>query len=151
MDRENFLQRYADGQRDFTGNDLRGINLSRVDLRMGGNNFSNGILFYQTDLTHANFRHADLSRGCFELANLVGADFTGANLGSTDFDGADLTDACLTGADVTGANFGSANMTRIDLTDAVGGWSCEEPCLEGAIFPDGTVEGVDDTSHWCAD
>lgn len=67
MTREELIQAYQSGQRDFRGVILRRTNLGGTDLR--------GTVLRGTDLIGANLQGADL-RG----ADLRGADLQGANL-----------------------------------------------------------------------
>ena len=61
MDGEELFRRYAAGERDFSGVDLSGANLSRVELR-------------DINLSGANLSRVDLS-----WANLSGANLSGVS------------------------------------------------------------------------
>jgi uncharacterized protein YjbI with pentapeptide repeats len=81
MTAEELLQRYAAGERDFSGVDLenislRGANLSEIDL-------SNACLV-KVDLTRANLTNANLSGVSFTQVSLFGADIAGVNLTDVD-------------------------------------------------------------------
>lgn len=72
MDKEEFLQRYKDGQRDFSNLDLR-----KIDL-------------YENDLSGCNFNDSDLRQANLTLCNLSNVDFTNAKLEWTFFQGAKI-------------------------------------------------------------
>jgi len=97
MTREELKIRYANGERNFKGLDLRNLDLRSLDLR--GINLSGANLSW-THLAGADLSGADLSRSWLLRANLTGADLTGARLDNTrlvwaDLTGADLTDTIL--------------------------------------------------------
>ena len=112
MTAEGLLERYAAGERDFSGitliranfilADLRGINLSNAKL--------NGI-------------------------KLIAANLDGANLSGARLEGADLTSANLSRADLTGANLDGCQLVRTNFRDAnlseAGFWNA---CIDGALF-----------------
>jgi DNA-binding XRE family transcriptional regulator len=142
---EDLLERYAAGERDFSGIylirlkfgkkfpmgvDLSGINLSgsnlsESDLRkvnLSGANLSGADLsncwIKKANLSEANLSGADLSNCLIENANLSGANLSGANLKNTQ-----MTESNLSGADLTSANLvytilTGANLTNANLTDA---------------------------------
>jgi DMSO/TMAO reductase YedYZ molybdopterin-dependent catalytic subunit len=78
--------------RDFSGHDLRSVELSSADLA--------GLRAVKSLLRDSRFKNA----------NLAGADFTGANLSNAQLCGASLRDAVFLGADVEGADFTSADL-----------------------------------------
>src|ERR1700730_1110209 len=152
MDRVELLKRYAAGERDFTGADLRNGDLSNCDLRgvklvraqlrganlsganLQGADFSGASLEVNMDsLPRVNLKKANLSDSRFDSANLSAAllqgaslrnaRFTQANLGATDFAGADLV-----GADFTGATFGGIGRTIFQGAN-----------LRGAMFTNGDL------------
>ena len=112
MDRSELLERYAAGERDFSGAYLR-----RTDL--GGANLAGAILhcaimryayLSATDLSGANLSRADLSRADLRGADLRDADLRGADLRGAYLIGADLHYADLHGADLVGADLRGANL-----------------------------------------
>ncbi|MGA9379246.1 MAG: pentapeptide repeat-containing protein, partial [Phormidium sp.] len=108
---EDFLQRYNEGERDFTG-----INLAGVDL--SGKSFT---IDYDCNLSNANLSEANLSGSCLVFVNLEGANFTGANLSRAslkNLSGANLTNANLSEAKLEGAKLIGANLTKADLFHA---------------------------------
>ena len=88
------LQRYQDGERDFSG-----IDLSYEDLRW--ENFSG-----------SNFSGANLSN-----ASLEDADFSGVNLSNVDLENANLEGTNLQDAILEGANFQGATYYDSDLAN----------------------------------
>lgn len=122
---EQFLKRYAAGERNF-----RGINLSRADLTLEG-------------LNHANLKEADLSGAILNGVDLIGADLTKANLSGAKLLGADLSgavlaeanlsDALLSGAILVGTRLTKANLRSAVLTGAsLEGANLKEACLKRA-------------------
>lgn len=97
MDAEQLLKRYADGRRDFSWVDLRGVNL--VGARLSG------INFYRADLTGATLEHADLQGANFLKANLTNTNLTAANLSGANLRRADLTGTILTAAILDAVRF----------------------------------------------
>ena len=111
---EELIRRYAAGERDFAGSDLRGADLSEADLR--------GI-----DLSRANLREADLSGADLSDVSLYRADLSGAKLCGTRLRGADLRAAKLGGSGpAKPVGFGGASFANAQLIYAV---------LKGAALP----------------
>jgi uncharacterized protein YjbI with pentapeptide repeats len=94
------LRRYAAGERDFCGANLRWANLTEANLT-------------EANLRWANLRGADLTG-----ADLSGADLTEADLGGADLSGADLTEANLRGANLRGVNLRGVNPRGANLRGA---------------------------------
>jgi uncharacterized protein YjbI with pentapeptide repeats len=67
MDRQELINLYAAGNRDFSGAHLRGVNLRGVDLS-------------RADLSQANLSNADLSGATLYRVDLYEADLSAANL-----------------------------------------------------------------------
>ncbi len=113
---EEFLQRYKEGERDFTGVNLAGVNLS-------GKTLESNVSLSQANLSNANLANAKLIQ-----VNLIGANLQGANLNSTNLQSADLIGANLSGANLTKAtlyyarliqaNFSQANLSEAKLDKA---------------------------------
>ncbi len=104
MTREELLERYKAGERDFRGVDLHGANLTRVILR--GANLSDANLI-GADLSGTDLRHANLRGACLYGANLSWAELGWADLGGvllryTNLRGTKLLHASLTGAQCDG-------------------------------------------------
>lgn len=103
---EEFLQRYKEGERDFTGINLAGIDLSGKTLE------------YPISLSQANLSNANLSNANLVKVNLIGANLQGANLKSTNLQQADLIQANLSGANLTKANLNYARLIQANLSQA---------------------------------
>lgn len=87
---------------NFTGRNLSGLKLPRLDLSMA-------------NLAGCDFSGADLSESKLQGANLAGASLAGANFKDADLSGADLSDANLKGANLAGANLDGADLWRANL------------------------------------
>jgi uncharacterized protein YjbI with pentapeptide repeats len=165
MTAEELLQRYAAGERDFSGISLESkwglegaelpdINLSGATLRrvdfdgadLSRANLSNanlgGANLESANLTEANLRNAIISDGILGSTNLSYADLSYANLTM-----AGLADADLTGAIMVGTIIGGepllvrANLTDVDLSQArivLDDWM-NNPRLDGAILNNTTM------------
>ena len=72
MDKEEFLRRYNEGERDFSGINLTDVDLSGADL--SGSNLS------KADLQEANLINAILTNTNLDCTELIGADLTGSNI-----------------------------------------------------------------------
>lgn len=117
MDVNELSQRYAAGERNFSGVDLSFANLSQIDLREAdlsravfiGANLERANLEF-ANLYGANLENADLTDACLFYANLRRAKLCNANLKGADLRSANLTDAKLTGADLSDADLWAANL-----------------------------------------
>lgn len=87
---------------DFTGRNLSGLKLPRLDLSMA-------------NLAGCDFSGADLSESKLQGANLAGCNLAGAHLKDADLSGADLSDANLKGSNLSGANLDGADLWRANL------------------------------------
>lgn len=117
MTAEELIERYAAGERDFSGSDLRGVDLSEAELR--------GI-----DLSGANLRQANLSGADLSEVNLYGADLSGATLRGTSLRGANLGAARLgSTGQAERVKFDGATVAAAQFVMAV---------LKGATLPPGT-------------
>lgn len=96
------LQRYAMGDRNFAGIDLRGMHLAGINLE-GAN------------LIGAMLNGANLSRARLDGAKLVIADLTAANLTGTSLKKAKLIGSILDRTNLTGADLSYADLTDVDL------------------------------------
>ena len=163
MTAEELLERYAAGERDFSGVE---IDFARFnDAKLSSINLSGAILF-GAKLNRANLSRANLGSAWLEDANLCRANLShaivsegilvesiliGADLSFVDLTECPLIDANFTRARLNGTILGirpllqGANLTdvdlsqsRIELPDGI-----EDHSIEGAIFcntilPDGT-------------
>ena len=89
MTAEELLERYAAGERDFSGANLYDANLNGADL--------NGANLNGANLNGANLTDANLSEASLGAAKFIGCNFHGTNLTNTGWSG-DLTDVDLSGA-----------------------------------------------------
>ena len=85
MDANELTQRYAKGEINFSGLELKGINLFGADLV--------SINLTQTDLRSANLIFAYLNRAQLHKANLSSTKLSGANLTQADLREIKLNDA----------------------------------------------------------
>lgn len=133
MDKDDFLQRYSEGERDFSGVDLPQAKLSQADLP--GINLS-GANLHGVDLKEADLQDSDLSWANLQNANLSGAslfnaDLSYAKLINANLCGANLENAYLASANLREADLSESNLQDADLTDAI---------LGGAILPESLDE-----------
>ena len=103
---EEFWKRYKDGERDFTGSNLGGVDLS-------GKTLDSNVSLSQANLSSANLANAKLTG-----VNLIGANLQGANLNSTNLQNADLIEANLSGANLTKAILYYARLIQANLSQA---------------------------------
>jgi uncharacterized protein YjbI with pentapeptide repeats len=121
MTAEELLERYAAGERDFSGVDLSGVNLEEVCLE--------DINLEGADLRGTLFFRANLGRGIFRNANLEGADLSMTLLNETDFRGADLR-SC---------NTMETSMIRANFLDAIQEGTTLGGYMYNTVLPDGRV------------
>ena len=112
MATKGLLERYAAGERDFSGITIKYANFILADLK--------GI-----DLSNARMNGIKLIG-----ANLDGANLSGARLEGADLTSADLSRANLTSADLSGCQLVRTNFCEANLSDA-GFWNA---CIDGAMF-----------------
>ncbi|WP_293331765.1 pentapeptide repeat-containing protein [Microcoleus sp. CAWBG58] len=143
---EEFWQRYNAGERDFTGCNLFGVDLSEktlvADVILSESNLTEANLkgatlkkvnlcganlqksnlssthLQEADLIGAKLSSANLTKAKLEYAKLIQANFHQAILSDANFTAANLTGANLSGANLTGANFSGANLTATNLNNA---------------------------------
>ncbi|MHC5938465.1 pentapeptide repeat-containing protein [Nostoc sp.] len=142
MDGEELLQRYASGERDFSGADLRkagifdgrrlifkdaifkGVNLSgiieyRIDFSGAGRERKFfDIVIHRANLEGVDLRDIALSRAFLSNANLSGANLNKVNFWGANLSGANLADSEMNHADLRGADLNSADMVAVDLSGA---------------------------------
>jgi uncharacterized protein YjbI with pentapeptide repeats len=168
MTTEELLERYAAGERDFSGVEIDSARLN--DAKLSGINLSGAILF-GAELNRANLSGANLSRANLGSAWLEGANLRRANLShaiisegvlvesilvGADLSFADLTECPLSDADLTGAKLNGtilgirpllqgANLSNVDLSqsrielpDGIEDHSVERAIFSNTILPDGT-------------
>jgi uncharacterized protein YjbI with pentapeptide repeats len=97
------LQRYANGERDFTEAELDDVVYDLRNVTLEGADFSRSFIvadFQGANLKDAKFVSANVKTCDFRGANLQGANFACAALESTQWEGANLQDANFEGASV---------------------------------------------------
>lgn len=130
MNARELLERYKKGEREFSGVDLKGTNLSgvhpRFDVDAYDEPYHQGITsdlsrinFSGADLTEANLRGVNLAEANLSNANLTRADLSKSNLTNTNLSGANLTEALLECAELDSTNLRGANLlyAEIRVTD----------------------------------
>jgi superfamily I DNA and RNA helicase len=104
------IQRYAAGDRNFGGVDLRGMQLAGIDLRD-----ANAI---GANLSGANLKDSQLDRCKLVIADLTEANLAGASLKKAKLMGAMLAKANLAGADLSYADLSDVDLHDVDLSGA---------------------------------
>lgn len=118
MNTEELLRRYAAGERDFSGIDLRSDsyagrpNLKTVDLR---EIILRGADLLSVELSGASLIQAILIKADLRNAILTGANLTGAILSEADLRQANLEDINLTRAILRETDLFQANLSRAIL------------------------------------
>jgi uncharacterized protein YjbI with pentapeptide repeats len=120
---------------DFSNRDLRGQNLSQVDLQ--------GAKLMNTNLSKANLSGANLTGANLYLANLSNANLETVNLtqtklASVNLEGANLTNAQLENATSSYARMKGATLTGAQLSHA----NFSDADLQGAIAPNTTLSNA---------
>ena len=118
-DKDRLLDMIKSGQslaaKDFTGLDLRGIDLSNQDL---AGIFLTGSDLREADLRGANLDEAVLAHCDLRLARLHGASLRASSLGKARLDKADLSETNLDQATLTGASLLEATLDGATLNEA---------------------------------
>lgn len=132
MEIQEFIARYKQGERNFTGVDLSGAILTGInlqDINLTGANLTGANLSWsffnhaqlanaclrQADLRHVTFANANLSQAILGGVNLTKADLRFANLQNSDLNWAVLEQADLTSADLQGAKLDQSNLEQAKL------------------------------------
>jgi len=130
MHPQEILERYRQGERDFSHRDFSGANLSGFNLRganLTGTNLTEANLSWaflnQATLTEACLRRADLRSASLNGATLNQSILSGANLSKIDLrlanlQNADLNWAVMQEADLASANLTSAKLDQVNLDRA---------------------------------
>jgi uncharacterized protein YjbI with pentapeptide repeats len=120
MTAQELLERYQQGERNFSGIDLQDASLQNISLRhsdlLGAN--LRGANLYHADLRGTNLSGADLWRADLRQANLQGAILHNADLRDTNMREANLRGAILRDADLRDALLWRANLHEADLQGA---------------------------------
>ena len=126
MDKEEFLKRYENGERDFSGIELRDVDLSGINL-------SDKIILRKAKLIKVNLSNSELWKADLSEANL-----SGSNLKSTNLWEANLTKANLTNVSLYCGNLEAANLRNAILIDT----DLRYTNLTGADFTSANVEAA---------
>lgn len=122
MTREELLARYAAGERDFSGLDLRGMIFGRCVLNncnFRGANFSYADFSNWTHIMYCDFRDT-----IFRGANLSYCAFSGSN-----FTGADMREVIFTNGEGIGVIFENTNLQVAKGTFVHEGTLCLRNCI----------------------
>ncbi|NJM95772.1 MAG: serine/threonine protein kinase, partial [Acaryochloridaceae cyanobacterium CSU_5_19] len=111
---------FAQGQRDFSNQDLRNLDLRRVQLPNANFHESRlqNIDLRDAILLNSNFGRVNFTGANLRNANLMQAYLSHADLSNTDLRGANLSEAYLSHANLRGANLCGADLTGAKVTDA---------------------------------
>ncbi|MEN9217610.1 MAG: pentapeptide repeat-containing protein [Gloeomargarita sp. DG_2_bins_126] len=146
LGREQLVQRYMAGERDFQGLDLiqanlSGVNLSRADLSRAQLMLANlgEAVLEESRLLGANLTGADAIGSYFRNSQMIGAILIGTDLSEADLMGANLGGANLGGANLSGANLHHANLSEAVLIGA----NLRDCNLEGALLWGANLSGAD--------
>ncbi len=141
LTREEMLELYEKGERDFHDRQLDGIDLSGCSLQqinLSGSTLV-GASLIGTNLNGSNLSRVDFSNSIMSRASLVECDFSWTKLSGVDLSGTDMH-----GSKARAAVFSNALMIRTKLNDA--------DCL-GAIMTNmnATAAQMESTNLECAD
>jgi uncharacterized protein YjbI with pentapeptide repeats len=103
---EEFWERCTQGERDFTG-----INLAGADL--SGKRLNSGV-----DLSNANLNQANLIGTTWQAVNLSAATLKGADMREARFDGTNFSQANLSMTNLSNTNLSSTNLHQANLVNA---------------------------------
>lgn len=134
MQVQNFLDRYRQGERDFTHVDLSGACLTGANLRsinLSGANLTGANLSWaslnnakftganlsQADLRNTTLNYADLNQAILSRAKLNKVDLRLSTLQAADLNWADLSNADLSGADLNNAQLDQINLEYAKLNN----------------------------------
>jgi len=132
MNRDELLNRYKAGERDFHEANLRRADLSEATLHeanLGGADLYratlhgadlHGATLHGADLSWADLREADLRRADLAGAYLRWADLREANLRCADLRWADMREADLSRANLSKADLHGADMREANLSGCKG-------------------------------
>jgi uncharacterized protein YjbI with pentapeptide repeats len=126
QNKNEFIQNYQGGIRDFQHTILTAVNLTGTNLEEINLDESNliEINWSNCSLNRASFKKAYLGLSnfqncCLKSANLQEANLQEANLSQADLAGADLQGANLQQANLKGANFTGAKLDQACFTQAI--------------------------------
>ncbi len=115
MDVGEFLRRYEDGERDFSGIEIRDADLSGIDLY-------DKVILRKAKLININLSNSNLSKADLSEADLTGSNLNNAFLWKANLTNANLSNTNLFYANLEAANLRNAILTSTDLscTDLIG-------------------------------
>ncbi|MBE9187026.1 pentapeptide repeat-containing protein [Microcoleus sp. LEGE 07076] len=126
---EEFCRRYNEGERDFTGINLAGVDLSGKTLHyvnLSKANLSRAELseanLFGANLSEANLCHANFHKTNLSSANLWKTQLINANLSEVNLHSANLSESNLSGVNLSivhlllGTKFDRANLSKANLT-----------------------------------
>jgi uncharacterized protein YjbI with pentapeptide repeats len=155
MDTNEFLNRYAEGERIFRNislrgknTNLRGINLPGIDIRWST---FHEVNFEEANLEEASLREISFEAVDFQRVNLKKANLRELNLQHQNFEGANLQKSSLVHAQLQRANFRGANLQQANLTAAnFRGADLTGADLSGANIKETNFEDIvsDETTIW---
>lgn len=111
----DLLQKYAQGERDFSGISLNECTLSGAKLPYI---ILRGADLRVVNLSTANLSHGDLQRAVLNVSRLSGANLSQTNLQQAQLNVANLIRAVLVGANLSGASLIRSELLRADLSNA---------------------------------
>ncbi|MEM9925187.1 MAG: pentapeptide repeat-containing protein [Cyanobacteria bacterium P01_D01_bin.50] len=116
MDKEEFLRRYDEGERDFSGVELRDVDLSNAWLSetIPAIGRDHKLILNKAKLINVNFNNAQLRQ-----VDLSEADLSGSNLSNTNLIEANLRDAILTNTDLKCTKLIGADLTGSNINEAI--------------------------------
>lgn len=127
MDREELLRRYAAGERDFSGMDFKGLDLSHIKNEQmlaqadnpvyatGKENYPlNRCIFRGANFSYTNFSNTHLLLCDFRDTVCFRANFSNSSFSGTDFTGADLREANLNALEGIGVIFENVDFRGVD-------------------------------------
>lgn len=111
----NLLQKYAQGERDFSEISLNECTLSGAKLP---HIILRGADLRVVNLSTANLSHGDLQRAVLNVSRLSGANLSQTNLQQAQLNVSNLIRAVLVGANLSGASLIRSELLRADLSNA---------------------------------
>lgn len=141
MKKNELLERYSAGERNFINVYLREVNLKKAHLAQINlsSSYLSGANLEGINLEGADLRNIDLSGVNLSRANLQGANLQSANLRSADLSYTNLTQANLRNADLSEAYFKRADLKQANLAGAnlLRTYFKEASINEQTVFPEG--------------
>jgi uncharacterized protein YjbI with pentapeptide repeats len=126
MNAEEFLTRYEQGERNFSGADLR-------DAKLGH------AVFQDVDLSNSNLENVDLS-----WSELGSVDLSGSNLRNIYLEGAQWYRLRIRAADMSGARLDHTNIENCDLTASIfNSIRAFQSCMDECDLADATFRDAD--------